>query len=222
MFRHMADGLPPSTSVSCAEYPGISGGKPVGEIQRLATDVAERIAARASSAPVVLLGYCFGAYVAHETARLLLNRGVKVHAVILTGATPPGAQSLAYGDRTLLGRLEDPETMQQLRRIYDPFLQHMTAEEQDRYWSLFKASVEGMRDYAFPTAALPFPCVVLTGANEEYPLIHEHNSSWSEKYENCSFDTIPGGHLMVQTHPAEFVSAVASILDALMVQDAAE
>lgn len=217
MFRGMVENLSPDITVDCAEYPGIYSGAPVGDVRELARAVFETLAREGAGGiggpPVVLFGYCFGAYVAHEVARLCSAGGLRLDMVFLSGATPPGAQHIAYDQDALLGRLDKPETLQILDRIYAPLLRNMTEPERERYWALYRASVKGMGQYRFGDSKLTVPCAVMTGADEEYPLIHEYNSTWTEHYESCVFHTVPGGHMMVQTHPEDIAAATHLLIE---------
>ena len=219
LFRGMVESLDPDIAVDCAEYPGIQGGEPVGDVRALARAIFETLVQEDSNGvgglPVILFGYCFGAYVAHEVARLCRVGGLRLDLVILSGATPPGAQHIAYDKRALLGRLDEPETRQTLDRIYAPLLRHMTEPERERYWALYRASVEGMGQYRFGEGKLAVPCAVVTGADEEYPLIHEYNSTWAEHYQSCVFHTVPGGHMMVQTHPGDIAATTRMLIESL-------
>ena len=219
LFRGMVENLDPDIAVDCAEYPGIQGGEPVGDVRELARAIFETLVREdfngVGGPPVILFGYCFGAYVAHEVARLCRVGGLRLDLVILSGATPPGAQHIAYDKRALLGRLDEPETRQTLDRIYAPMLRHMTEPERERYWALYRASVEGMGQYRFGEGKLAVPCAVVTGADEEYPLIHEYNSTWAEHYQSCVFHTVPGGHMMVQTHPKDIAATTRMLIEAL-------
>lgn len=216
MFRDLCGRLPGHVRLSAAHYPGVDGREtPLKTIDAVA-DAFIGSLREAADVPTVLLGYCYGGYIAHALALRAEREGLPLVGLILTGATPPGAKDKAYGRDALAGGLEDPENMRRLRRIYAPLLSHMTADEQNRYWTLFRTSVEALRDYDFGDDTLSTPCVVLTGQDEEYPYIHEFNDSWRRCFSRCDFRSVPGGHLMMQTHPATFAQALQDALADLL------
>lgn len=216
MFRDLSGRLPEHVTLSAAHYPGVDGREtPLKTIDAVADAFISSLR-EAAGIPTVLLGYCYGGYIAHALALRAEREGIPLAGLILTGATPPGAKEKAYGRDALAGGLEDPENMRRLRRIYAPLLSHMTEDEQNRYWTLFRTSVEALRDYDFGSDTLSTPCVVLTGQDEEYPYIHDFNESWRRCFSRCALRTVPGGHLMVQTHPAAFAQALQEALTDLL------
>ncbi len=224
MFRDLASRMPDDVAVLAAQYPGVDGrSPPLGAIDTLADGFMGALR-EAADVPTILLGYCFGGYVAHALAKRAEREKLPLAGLVLTGATPPGAKEIAYGRDALAGGLDDPENMRRLKRIYAPLLQHMTGEEQDRYWTLFKVSVEALRDYEFGNQPiLGLPSIVLTGQNEEYGYIHEFNESWRRCFPSCRFVTMrEGGHLMVQTHPQAFAGALNEAIDAILNEADAE
>lgn len=220
MFRDLAARMPDDVAVHAAQYPGVDGrSPPLESIEAVADGLMGALRERGAP-PTILLGYCFGGYVAHALARRAVQEKLPLAGLVLTGATPPGAKEIAYGRDALAGGLDDPDNMRRLRRIYAPLLQHMDADEQDRYWTLFKVSVEALRDYEFGgQPILGLPSTILTGQNEEYSYIHEFNESWRRCFPSCRFVTLrEGGHLMVQTHPAAFAGALSEAIEAILAE----
>lgn len=212
MFHNLAAALGDSADVYSAVY------KETGAHQAHSIDsVAESLLQHLPPAKkLIILGYCYGAYVAHALVKLLNESGRAPDAVILTGATPPGAQQTAYAEASLYSRLDDPETEQRLERIYQSMLAEMPQEEKKQYWQAYRHAVCGMKDYRFGSTAFACPCKILTGEQEEYPFIREYAATWADCFPACTHQMLPGGHMLVQTHPEPFCNGVKAFIDDTM------
>ncbi|MPL81370.1 D-alanine--poly(phosphoribitol) ligase subunit 1 [bioreactor metagenome] len=209
MFHSLAAALGDTADVYSAVY------KEAGAHQAHTIDsVAESLLQYLPPAKkLIILGYCYGAYVAHALIKLLNESGRAPNAVILTGATPPGAQQTAYAEASLYSRLDDPETEQRLERIYQSMLVEMPSEERKQYWQAYRHAVCGMKDYRFGSTAFACPCKVLTGEQEEYPFVREYAATWADCFPACTHQMLPGGHMLVQTHPETFCNSVKAFID---------
>lgn len=211
MFSELATKLPIDMTILSALYPGIESGTPCGDVKTLARELKNTLPAKGR---IILFGYCFGAYVAHALAKLLRNQAdVEICSVLITGATPPGAQKLAYDPQKWSAQLEDPQSQKHLEKIYAPLLQHLSDQERTRYWACYKAAVAGSASYEFGTSSLEVPCHVLTGEQEEYPFLLEYAHTWEQLFPGCSQYKVPGGHMMVQTNLEDLLAVVTPILE---------
>ena len=219
MFQAVAQYISRHCDVQIARYAQHVEGRDVQSITSIAEELVDALLAGAAMGatgtgyerhidrPVVLLGHCYGAYLAHAVAREMLRRGLCVQGLIVAGATPPDAQELVYASSQWSKCSEDDATLEYLKSIYAPLLTEMTATEQEQYWKEYKQAVRRMERYDFGEELLTAPCLVVTGESEEYPFVVEFVSSWKRCFSRCHFAHTPGGHLFVQTHGNEFAQA---------------
>lgn len=211
MFTDFAATLPTHVTIHSALYPGVGDGEPISDVNAIARGLYETLPA---GKEFILFGYCFGAYVAHALAKLLhSDPNRKLTSVIVTGATPPGAQKKAY-DRTVLStQFIAPQSQEYLQKIYAPLLCNLPECERKRYWHNYRSAIEALADYVFGEQAMDIPCHVLTGEQEEYPFILEYAESWGQVFRRCHFYKVPGGHMLMQTHLDGLLKTFRPILE---------
>lgn len=215
MFRRVAERLDASFRVASALYgqssaDGQSGAD--GPLRGIGDIAAALLAALPSGGPAVLVGHCYGAYVAHALARAMARQGRPPLCMVVAGATPPDAQELVYGSSQWARDPDGEATLRYLERIYAPLLCELTPQEQAGYWIEYRRSVRRMERYEFGPVPLDCPCLVITGESEEYPFVTEFAASWKGCFTDCRFTTAPGGHMLVQTHPGEFADVVSEFV----------
>ncbi|CCH48473.1 thioesterase II family protein [Pseudodesulfovibrio piezophilus] len=205
MFQKVANHLGRQCDVRIARYASSDDTGPLQPIESLARILVDNLD---DNRPVILLGHCYGAYMAHAVAREMRVGGQKVHGVVVAGATPPDAQELVYARSRWSSDSEDDATLEYLKEIYAPLLTDMSEKGQTRYWVEYKQAVRRMERYDFGTDCMEIPCLVVTGESEEYPFVVEFSPSWKRCFSLCHFVDTPGGHLFVQTHAETFAEAV--------------
>jgi acyl-CoA synthetase (AMP-forming)/AMP-acid ligase II/thioesterase domain-containing protein len=94
---------------------GVRGGPIPPSIEEMAADRLPLILERQASGPFLLGGYCHGAMVALETARLLMAAGHKVDMVVMVD---PPTVSARPAPRAILGRMKPIVSPYHLRQIY--------------------------------------------------------------------------------------------------------
>lgn len=215
MFRRVADRLHASFGVAAAMYGQADADGPLRPLRPLRGigDIADALLATLpSGGPTVLVGHCYGAYVAHALARAMADQGRPPLCVVVAGATPPDAQQLVYGSSQWARDPDGEATLRYLERIYAPLLCELTPREQAEYWVAYRLSVRRMERYEFGPVTLGCPCLVITGESEEYPFVAEFAASWTRCFTDCRFAAAPGGHMLVQTHPGEFAAVVSEFV----------
>lgn len=211
MFTDFAAALPANVAIHSALYPGVGDGAPVSDVNAIARGLYETLPA---GKEFILFGYCFGAYVAHALAKLLRgDQSRRIASVIVTGATPPGAQKKAYDRTAFSAQFTDPQSQEYLQKIYAPLLRNLPERERERYWHNYRAAIEALADYAFGEQPMDIPCHVLTGEQEEYPFILEYAESWGQAFQRCHLYKVPGGHMLLQTHLDGLLKTFGPILE---------
>jgi len=160
----------------------------------------------------IILGYCFGAYIAHCFSTLCNNKNMKINSVVLVGATPPSAKNISY-NRKLIDEQNGSEKMEKLKYIYNPILSGMTEQQVDNYWAMYRNAVHAICDYNFGKNKLSYKAVVMVGVKEEYSNIIEYSDSWQDYYQDYEFILTSGGHMCIYTHLNEFVDSLDFIKD---------
>jgi surfactin synthase thioesterase subunit len=221
MFRRVAERLDASFRVASALYgkssadgqPDADGPlRPLRPLRGIGDIARTLLAALPSGGPAVLVGHCYGAYVAHALARAMARQGRPPLCMVVAGATPPDAQELVYGSSQWARDPDGEATLRYLERIYAPLLCELTPQEQAGYWVEYRLSVRRMERYEFGPVPLGCPCLVITGESEEYPFVTEFAASWTRCFTDCRFASVPGGHMLVQTHPGEFADVVSDFV----------
>ncbi|MDR3043308.1 MAG: alpha/beta fold hydrolase [Desulfovibrio sp.] len=212
MFRRVAERLDASFCVASAMYGRADADGPLRPLRGIGDIAAALLVSLPPGGPTVLVGHCYGAYVAHALARAMADQGRPPLCVVVAGATPPDAQELVYGSSQWARDPDGEATLRYLERIYAPLLCELTPREQARYWIEYRLSVRRMEHYAFGHVPLGCPCLVVTGESEEYPFVAEFAASWKGCFPDCRFAAAPGGHMLVQTHPGEFADVVSAFV----------
>lgn len=133
--------------------------------------------------------------------------------MIVTGATPPGAQKKAYDRTAFSAQFTDPQSQEYLQKIYAPLLRNLPERERERYWHNYRAAIEALADYVFGEQPMDIPCHVLTSEQEEYPFILEYAESWGQAFQRCHLYKVPGGHMLLQTHLDGLLKTFGPILE---------
>ena len=156
----------------------------------------------------LVLGYCFGGYVAHQFIQVCTNNDTHIDKVIITGSTPPSAQKLSY-TRAIVEKRKNKETHEYLQGIYAPILLEMSEEQRKAYWTMYLDAVYAMCDYNFIKNKLPCEAIIVVGAEEEYEHIIEYSDSWEDYFSDYKFILTMGGHMCIYTELDAFVHNIS-------------
>ncbi|MER6567861.1 amino acid adenylation domain-containing protein [Streptomyces sp. NPDC001093] len=220
-YQPMASALAAGgVAVLAVELPGHNLAAPPGpfaSIEQVAEQVAAEITARGLTR-VMLWGHSSGAAPAMETARRLLQRGVRVTRLFL-GAHLLGT---ATDRHTAIGELDSRSDAEIAARLTADTGYTELAELNERHaehiGAAYRHDCLGAHRYfrevldAPPRVRLPTPVTVVVAADDPHTADYaDHHMDWLLLAEHVSLHELAhGGHHFLRTRPAEAAQAVLS------------
>ena len=216
MYTGLSKLLPDNFEVVSAQLPGHGDDKePLSSIE----DVTALYAAyleKSNDIPLFILGYSYGGYVAHDLARALEKRGQSVRGLIQVGVTPPNVKDelMKFLDMNVD---ETVELLMQMAAPDEQFINTMSEQEIEEYIELLKIDTHAMIDYQWDKERILTPTIFLNGKDEEDPIIRDKKEIWKDYCKNCSFDDLPGRHLLIKTHTEAFADRIRKFINGILV-----
>lgn len=209
-FAALARGLPAEIDTVAVQYPGRQdrhAEPPVPSVDRLADRVADVLADRTSTLPMVFLGHSMGAMVAYEVIRRLAPRGAGPAGLIASAARAP---ALSQGSGVPDGG--DQAILAELRHLSGT--DDLVFENEE----LLGAVLPALRnDYAALAAYRPSPsatvdCPIGIFVGDSDPLVSlDQASAWSAvTTAESSLHVFPGGHFYLTEPGSTAIGAVAT------------
>lgn len=216
MYRELAGYFPSSFEVISAQYPGHGDSRDLlSSIEAYADLYVDLL--RSIDRPLFILGYSFGGYVAYDLCKKLEQGGKPIAGLIQVGTTPPDLKDELMN--LLEGDMETIMTTYIQKNLIDKNLvQGMTNAEVISYAELLKADTDAMLDYVFAQQKLQVDTLFLIGAEEEDPIIRHEQQQWNDYMQICSYQVIPGGHLLIKDHAKELAEAVQKYVASRFIQ----
>jgi len=155
---------------------------------------------------LVLIGHSYGAWIALETAHLLVTNGRPVDHLVILAAAPPGHAPLPRIDddrdiEALLARLGADTS-----RLAHPAFR-------DMFFPALRADLAAQIAYRPQHRdRLRSPLTVLYG-EEDASIAYEDAQAWCEWCsEDCFVGSVPGGHFFPRTSPASTIDMIVGRL----------
>jgi medium-chain acyl-[acyl-carrier-protein] hydrolase len=212
-FHNWPQGLPGSIDVCAIQLPGRQRRfqeQPATRLLPLAGTIAEFLATRLNK-PFAIFGACTGALLAFEVARAIRDRtGREPLHFVAAGCRAP---HLPDRDPPIHG-LPDATLIEQLHRLGGTeleILQH--AELLKMILVSIRADFEAAETY--PGGDIqPFYCPITAILGEDDTVVKPEDVSAWRGHTLGSFEqlTLPGGHFLVESHPAPVLQAVSHAL----------
>ena len=212
MYLRFSRLLPEDYSVLAANLPAHGKtGEPLRSIPEMALLCVEQLAAFHDGAPLFLLGYSFGGYLAYEIARRLEERGRRVAGVILVASPPPGVTA---GLQAILDSSEE-EIIRVSKEVYHYDFSEMTEKERRDYLKTLRVDTQAMLDFTFGDA-VSAPMLNIVGMLEEEEELLTRASGWDRVFANPSQSLTEGAHMLIKTHPGELVEKVRQFVNLVL------
>ncbi|MGE0538347.1 MAG: thioesterase II family protein [Pirellulales bacterium] len=209
VFRALAAHLPAEWGVWAIDPPGHgwASGTPLDRVETMA-EVYLACLPRELLADAVLLGHSLGGCVAFAMTERLTGSSGMPRALVLSATRPPHRASdyesfLALDDQGLLDVLirlggipadwaQEPELFAQFREVV-------------------RADFRAFESFRLDGRRLDLPTLAV-GAPEDIVCRPAHVFEWTRFCPASEIEFVPGGHLFVQTEPAQFAQRVASFV----------
>jgi polyketide synthase PksJ len=164
--------------------------------------------AKLKDIPTFILGYSFGGYIAYEIARILEEQNASIAGLVIVASPPPGIKEGLTG---ILGS-SDEEIIKYSKKVYNYDFSNMMDNERQDYLKTLKIDTKAMVDFNFgkPVSA---PALILAGESEEEENIRIHKEKWGDVTERCTFEEIPGRHMLIKTHTKQLADRVSRFID---------
>ncbi len=241
-FDDLARAMGPDVAVSGADAVGLTGAAPMPtDIPALAAVYAADIRAVAASRAPILVGHSFGALVAFEVARQLLDQGAAVAGLVVLDNAAPGREA----DDDIEGRDWSRHIAVRIERLYDIDLRladhgstaeggewlagvllragvlppETTSEFVRRYMSLYRANVISAATYRPGAVPLDLPIHVVRASERDEALGNRDAAGpdlgWSAWSRQPVTTTVVNGTHITMLRPPN-VGAVASAVHRAM------
>jgi polyketide synthase PksJ len=195
-----------------AANPGDAETETVPGISMLGEQIVDALATN-QHLPLFVVGYSYGGYLAYEVVRRLERAGQPARGVVVIASTPPGVRT----EIDMIIRASDEEILAYSREIYDFDSDLLSEQEKARYLWLLREQTRTMGDYAFDDdRPLATPALILVGEDEEDRELIRESERWFGLFKHGEFDTIPGRHMLIKTHPAELAKRINALIETLL------
>jgi polyketide synthase PksJ len=208
--------MPGNYEILAANLPGHDGiGEPVRSIAEIARPYVDMLA-KLKDIPTFILGYSFGGYIAYEITRILEEQDVSIAGWVIVASPPPGIKKGLSG---ILGS-SDEEITEYSKKVYNYDFSNMMDNERRDYLKTLKIDTQAMVDFNFgkPVSA---PALILVGESEEEEDIKIHIEKWGDVIERCTFEEIPGRHMLIKTHTRQLADRVSRFINDMTLSDEA-
>jgi len=210
-FVELSRYMPDDVELVAANVSPLSGGGN-HSITHWAETLQRTLRDAPSSVPTVLLGYSYGAHVVVELAHQLEKAGTPVAGLALVSACPPGVTR----ELKMVVSASSEDIKDYLHRVYQTDFTGWLEEEGQRYIQLLKQQSAAMMDYRFPQAPLETPTLLLVGRNEEDKEAVLGMPALARCFTRSQTEELPGGHMLIRTHPAMLAERTAAFLRELV------
>lgn len=215
MYSGLSGLLPDNFEVISAQLPGHGDdGKPLHSIEEVTALYVDYLK-KSNDIPLFILGYSYGGYIAYNLIKTLEEQGQTVTGLIQVGVTPPNVK-----DKLMkLIELSMEETVEfslQMNIVDKQYLNTMSREEIERYIELLRIDTRAMINYQFDEKKISTPVIFLSGRNEEDSIIRDKKEIWMDYCKNCSFNDLPGGHLLIKTHTRELAHHIGQFINEVL------
>ncbi|MDR2574597.1 MAG: amino acid adenylation domain-containing protein [Desulfovibrio sp.] len=209
MYRELGGLLAGVCAVSAVNLPGHGGaGEALASIYQSADICVEHISHRDGDAPLVLLGYSFGGYVAYELARRLEKAGKPAAGLILVACPPPGVT----GGLKAITESTDEEIIRYSREVYNYDFSVMTPAEREKYIRTLRADTRAMLEYVFNGIPVSTPVLNIVGNGEEEKELLTKMAAWDNVCASVRHCRIDGAHMLIKTHPGSLAAEIRTFI----------
>ncbi|MFG1478720.1 alpha/beta fold hydrolase [Xanthobacter sp. V4C-4] len=177
-------------------------------LRSLAEELAASIHAVSGAEPVLLQGHSMGALIAYETARALLDRGVAVAGLVLSGRAAPHWPAVGAGRPRHLR--SDAELVAELRRLGGtPAAVLAEPDLLELMLPVLRADFKLVETYRWvPGPALPLPAVVVGGVDDP-ATPPESLAAWGEALRGpVRVERWAGGHFFAHHAPRRYAELI--------------